>query len=120
MRILIVDDDRDLLAALKRVLDDNGHETHCADNARQAVEMAAAGDYRLLLVDYKMPEHDGIWFMQNATLPKESKVLLITAYVNREVINRMFDLGAAGYLVKPFDEDELLRHVQFYCGKEGA
>jgi len=117
MKILILDDDTELLSALKRILDDHGHDVDCADDAEKAAEMVVDAAYDLLLVDYKMPGHDGIWFMQNAKRPPGSKVLLVTAYVNREVINRMFDLGASGYLIKPFDEEELMRHIDYYVPK---
>ena len=115
MNILILDDDTELLDALSRILEHHGHDVDCADNAELAVDMVVQGNYDLLLVDYKMPGNDGVWFMQNVDLPKDSKVLLITAYVNRDIINKMFTLGAAGYLIKPFDEEELLRHVSYYC-----
>jgi DNA-binding response OmpR family regulator len=117
MKVLILDDDRDLLAALKRVLASNNMVVDTCDRAEDALPLAEQGGYDLLLVDYKMPEKDGVWFMRHARLPKTTKVLLITAYVNREVIDRMFELGVSGYLIKPFDEDELLRHIRYHCGK---
>lgn len=118
MKILILDDDRALLDALKQMLVQNDHEVDCADNAKQAVQMVEKKEYNFVLVDYKMPENDGIWFMQNAKLSRETKTLLITAYVNRDMINRMFSLGASGYLIKPFGEEELLRHLNFYLKKD--
>jgi len=118
LNILILDDDTELLDALSRILEHHGHSVDCADNAELAVDMVAQGNYNLLLVDYKMPGNDGVWFMENVDLPRESKVLLITAYVNRDIINKMFKLGASGYLIKPFDEEELLRHVSYYCKDE--
>jgi len=118
MKILILDDDDGLLSALQRILVQNEHEADCADTAEKALEMTKSTEYDLLLVDYKMPGNDGVWFMKNTDLPPKSKVLLITAYVNRNVINKMFGLGASGYLIKPFDEDELLRHVSYYSKAE--
>lgn len=118
MKMLILDDDRALLNALKQMLTQNDHEVDCSDNAKQAVEMVEKKDYDLVLVDYKMPDNDGIWFMQNAKLSRETKTLLITAYVNRDMINKMFSLGALGYLIKPFGEEELLRHISFYSKKD--
>jgi DNA-binding response OmpR family regulator len=114
MKILILDDDENLLEALKRVLEMNEFEVDCFSKAPDAVRPVEQGDYDFVLVDYKMPENDGIWFMENTTIPKRTRVLLITAYVNRDVINRMFALGASGYLIKPFDEEELLRNLQFF------
>ena len=114
MKILILDDNRNLLESLRMVLIEHDHEVDCSDNAGQAVGMVDKEQYDCVLVDYKMPEKDGIWFMKNANLARKTKVLLITAYVNRSVINRMFELGASGYLIKPFNEEELLRHLEFH------
>jgi len=114
MKLLMLDDDCDLLSALKDLLSKYEHEVECCDNAKDAVERVANNNFDFVLVDYKMPENDGIWFMHNAKIPRKTKVLLMTAYVNRDVINKMFSLGACGYLIKPFDDEELLRHINYY------
>lgn len=118
MKILILDDDVHLLEALKTVLEMNGHEVDCSSSAREAVDIVGKGEYDFVLVDYKMPDNDGIWFMENARIARSTRVLLITAYVNRDVINRMFALGASGYLIKPFDEEELLRNLDFFSAEQ--
>ena len=114
MKLLVLDDDRDLLSALKDLLSKYEHAVDCCDNAKDAVDLVATGEYDFVLVDYKMPENDGIWFMHHAKLPRRTKALLITAYVNRDVIKKMFALGACGYIIKPFDHEEILRHLAFY------
>lgn len=117
-RILILDDDKTLLEALKRMLSEHNYIVDCSDNAQTAVEMVKKNHYDFVLVDYRMPGKDGIWFMQNTKLPKKTKALLMTAYANRQVINQMFKLGASGYLIKPFDAEEILRHLKFHAGTE--
>lgn len=114
MKILILDDDKELLKALKEMLSRHEHVIDCSDNAPAAVKVVEGGDYDFVLVDYKMPDNDGIWFMKNVKLPRKTKALLMTAYVNREIINKMFSLGACGYIIKPFEENELFRHLEFY------
>ncbi|MBN2302773.1 MAG: response regulator [Lentisphaerae bacterium] len=114
MKVLILDDDKALLRALEGMLTSNGYDVDCSDNARDAVQMVAKYDYDFVLVDYKMPENDGIWFMENAKIPRKTKILLSTAYANRNVIKKMFALGASGYLIKPYDQEELLRNLAFY------
>ena len=113
-RILVVDDDQGLLQAMRSMLEHHEHEVHTAQDARTALDRVNEHDYDLILADYKMPGEDGIWFMKNARLPKRTKVLLCTAYANRDVINKMFELGASGYLIKPFDEEEILRNISFH------
>lgn len=114
MKILILDDDKALLSALKEMLSRHDNVIECSDNPPEAVKLVESGEYDFVLVDYKMPDNDGLWFMKNVRLPRKTKAILMTAYVNREIINKMFALGACGYLIKPFDENEVFRHLSFY------
>ncbi|MDD5520816.1 MAG: response regulator [Kiritimatiellae bacterium] len=115
MRILILDDDWELLEVMAKMLSRAEHEVDCSNSALKAVEMVAQKNYDFVLVDYKMPDNDGIWFMKNANLPRSTRTLLITAFVNRDIINKMFAMGASGYIIKPFSEDELFHHIKFYA-----
>lgn len=115
IRVLVIDDDECLLDVVKDMLESKGYEVDCVETAKQAVESLKTSNYAYILVDYRMPGNDGIWFMENATIPKKTKALLMTAYLNRDVINRMFELGASGYIIKPFDLDELLTHLNFHA-----
>lgn len=114
MKILLLDDEENVLKSLQRTLMLMNHAVDCFSSAKDAVVAIENGDYDFALVDYKMPEFSGIWFMKNAHLPRKTKVLLITAYVNREVITEMMRLGACGYLIKPFNDNELKMHLSFH------
>jgi len=117
MKILLIDDDEQVLDSLRQMLEAQGHEADSVGNADDALPMVKDGGYDFVLVDFKMPHHDGIWFMKNADIPKSTKVLLLTAYVNREVINEMFKLGARGYLIKPLNGDEIRDHLDFHSSQ---
>jgi DNA-binding response OmpR family regulator len=117
LKILVLDDDQGVLKAVKTILDRSGYEVNCCDNAAVAVEMLKGVKYDLVLFDYRMPGQDGIWFLQNANLPSCTKALLMVACGTRDFINRMFDLGACGYMMKPFTADDLLRNVEFHGRK---
>jgi DNA-binding response OmpR family regulator len=114
VKILVIDDDRPLLEEVKKILVRAGHEADGVTRALDALPMAESGEYDFLLVDYRMPEHDGLWFMQTVNLPKQTKALLVTSQLDRLLIKRMFHAGVSGYVIKPFDEEELLRHLEFH------
>jgi len=114
MRILAIDDDRRLLEEINKILSRNGHSVDCIDNAQDAVSILGSNKYDFVLVDYRMPEHDGFWFMKNAPLPRKTKTLLVTSYIDKDVVWQMFNAGISGYMVKPFNESELLWHLEFH------
>jgi DNA-binding response OmpR family regulator len=114
MKILVLDDDRNLLTLMDAILTRNGHEVTCVEDAEKAVTLVGEQDYDFVLVDYQMEGKTGVWFMEHANLPPKTKALLVTGNVDRDVITNMFDLGAAGYIIKPFGEEELLRHIGFH------
>ena len=114
MKILVLDDDQHLLEAVKMILSQHGHEVEATDSIPHATKLVQSEEYDFVLVDYRMPEGTGISFMENAEIPRKTKVLLTTAFANRDLINRMFELGASGYLIKPFGEEDLLHHLDFH------
>jgi len=116
MKILLLDDDRGLLYALQRMLKMHNHDVECCTCAHEAVSRIDTTAYDFVFVDYKMPETDGLWFMNNVNLQRGTKVILMTAFLHRDVIKRMFELGVSSYLIKPFDEDDILRHLSFHTG----
>ncbi|MEI6808567.1 MAG: response regulator [bacterium] len=118
MRILVLDDNEPLRIALSDILTSFSHEVDTTEDARAAIKLVETTDYDFILVDYKMPVNDGIWFMKNVKLNRRTKVLLMTAFVDNDVISEMFKLGAVGYMIKPFDAKELIRHIDFHSGQQ--
>ena len=118
MKILVLDDEETVLMVMERLLLHLGHVVHCVRDAVRAVTMVHDDTYDFVLVDYIMPEFNGAWFLRNAKLPRSTKVLLITGYINRDAINEMFKLGARGYMIKPIQKDELAMHLEFHSGSK--
>jgi DNA-binding response OmpR family regulator len=118
MKILVLDDEPFVVDALKGMLEIHGHEVDGASDAETAVEMVKSGKYDFVFFDYKLQAHDGIWFLQNAKMPRQTTALLVTSYGTRELINKCFQCGASGYLLKPFTESDLLHHIEFHSQKK--
>ncbi|TFH13791.1 MAG: response regulator [Lentisphaerales bacterium] len=116
MRILLIDDDTNILSVLKVILESNGHIVDCADSADDALDLVSEYDYDFVLVDFKMPTHDGAWFLRNAHLRRNTKALLMTAFLTPNVVNTMFMCGASGYIMKPLEQQEVLQHLAFHTG----
>ena len=119
MKIIVLDDHKEFREQVVEILARNGHEACGVEKAVDAIPLVESGVYDFVLVDFSMPEHDGIWFMKNVKRPLRTKAILTTAYVNRQVIDMMFKVGVRGYLIKPFTEADLIRHLEFHSGVVG-
>lgn len=114
MRVLVLDDHDDFRLEVETMLTSSGHEARGVGMAKEAIALAETGNYDIVLVDFNMPEHNGIWFMENVSLPRETKAILVTAHVSKYIINEMFRSGVSGYIIKPFSASDLLRHLEFH------
>ena len=110
--ILICDDDKDIVAALKIYLAAEGHQLFEAYNGRQALEVAAQQDLHLILMDVMMPQLDGI--AATAKLRQGSNVPIILLTAKSEDSDKVLGLnvGADDYITKPFNPIEVLARVK--------
>ena len=110
--ILVCDDDRDIVAALKIYLSSEGYTLYEAYNGRQALEMVRNHDIHLILMDIMMPELDGI--AATAALRQECNVPIILLTAKSEGSDKVLGLniGADDYITKPFDPMEVIARVR--------
>lgn len=111
-RILVCDDERDIVAALKIYLESEGYEVVEAYNGREALDKLKGGDIQLVLMDVMMPELDGISAM--AELRRVSNVPVIMLTAKSEDTDKVLGLnvGADDYITKPFNVVEMLARVR--------
>jgi two-component system response regulator MprA len=123
MRVLVVDDDRAVREALRRVLTLAGYEVKSADGGTEAIEAVVQAVPDAVVLDIGMPDVDGLEVCERLRmLGNRVPILMLTARV--EISDRVagLDAGADDYLVKPFDVDELkarLRALLRRTGPEG-
>ena len=111
MRVLVVDDEKMILAVMQRLLK-NCCEVDCAGGAIEAMEKTGKNEYDFVLLDFMMPKYDGMWLMRNWKLPNRTKIILMTGYQNKELVRQMFDLGISSYLVKPVTREDVLQQFE--------
>jgi two-component system, OmpR family, response regulator MprA len=108
VRVLVVDDDRAVRDALRRVLTLAGYEVQAAEGGAEAIELVAQAVPDAVVLDVGMPVIDGLEVCRRLRLlGNRVPILMLTARV--EISDRVagLDAGADDYLVKPFDVDEL-------------
>jgi two-component system, chemotaxis family, chemotaxis protein CheY len=107
--ILVVDDDPDILEALAEILDAEGFEVDRARNGKEALERMDKSPPQLVLLDLMMPVMDGWEFSQHMRKRdgiSDTPIIVLSA--DRNVSSKAKDIGAVGYLAKPFELGDLL------------
>lgn len=108
-KILVVDDDPTLVDFLKLLLESEGYETLEAYDGKMAAKMIEAQHPALVLLDYMMPNMDGLDVLKYVnTYHDSSFVIMLTGKGSEQVAVECMKAGAADYVVKPFDNEHLL------------
>ena len=102
-RVLVVDDDAEMRALLRRTLEFDGHQVTELDRGTHVVEVLRGSPFDLVVLDKEMPGLSGIDLLPilRREFPKVP-VVLVTAFGGRQVATSALRLGAASYLEKPF------------------
>ncbi len=113
MRVLLVEDDKDLASTLKELLEQEGFRVRLALDGRRGLDLALSEDFDLILLDYFLPGMDGREFIRKFR-ESGSKVPVIVLTVVSDVRNKVdfFQMGADDYLTKPFHFEELLARIR--------
>lgn len=113
MRILLVEDNRDILANLTDYLELKGYTVDCAQDGMTGMHLAATESYDLAVLDVMMPGIDGFTLCQRLRETRNNlPVIMLTA---RDTLNdrlQGFSAGADDYLVKPFELSELAARIE--------
>jgi CheY-like chemotaxis protein len=114
--ILVVEDDRDLLALMEMILCDAGHRVRTATDGRAALARVAEEMPALILLDMRMPVMNGWDFAREfrARHGRAAPIVVVTAAENAR--RRADEIGADGWLAKPFDLDDVLTLAARYGG----
>lgn len=110
-KVLIVDDDPDLLALMAETLDLEGYQVESATNGARALDAVDRNMPDLILLDMKMPVMDGREFTRRfrETYDHEAPIVVVTAAADAR--KSADEIGANGFIGKPFDLDMLLATV---------
>ena len=113
-RILVVDDSPSLRQMLQIILQNSGHDVVCAEDGKQAIDMATEQQFELVLSDFNMPQLTGPEFITMLRLLPQYRftpVLLLTTETDEDKKNLGRVSGASGWLKKPFDPEQLIDTV---------
>ena len=113
IRVLIAEDEALIRLDLKEMLEEEGYTVVAeVGDGRQAVEQAQAQRPDLVILDIQMPELDGLSAAEQIAAARVAPVIVLTAFSQRELVERARDAGAMAYLVKPFSKNDLVPAIE--------
>jgi two-component system response regulator (stage 0 sporulation protein F) len=108
-KILMVDDELELLNLMKDVLEEERYQVFCASNGSDGILLNEQKNPDLILLDLRMPEMDGIETLRNIRKNDDKvRVVILTGYGCPDTIRDAADLNVSEYLSKPFENEDLI------------
>lgn len=116
--VVIAEDEAIVRLDLREILEEQGFEV-VGETGRgdEAVALAKQHEPDLIILDIKMPGLDGLSAAKDINAHRRSAVLILTAFSQRNLIEEARDAGALAYLVKPFQQEELLPAIEVALGR---
>lgn len=117
-RVVIAEDEAIVRLDVREILEEEGFEVVGeAGRGDEAVELVREHRPDLVLLDIKMPGMDGLAAAEAISELGGTAILFLTAFSQRDLVERARDAGAIAYLVKPFQRDELLPAIEVALGR---
>lgn len=112
-RVLVAEDEALIRLDLVELLNDEGYEVvGQASDGAAAIELARELKPDLVIMDVKMPKTDGITAAETISDERIAPVVMLTAFSQRDLVERARDVGALAYVVKPFDSSDVVPAIE--------
>jgi two-component system, sensor histidine kinase and response regulator len=113
--VLIIEDDKETIKLIEYILKPNGYYVSSALDGRKGVAAACSEPPGLILLDYMLPDKDGIAVLNEIRVMPELHripVIMITAIHQAQIVKTAIQAGVNDFLIKPFKPDQLLERVK--------
>ena len=118
VRILVADDDRELVQTIEEELIIEGYDVAVAYDGEEALNIILTSPIQIAILDLKMPKIGGLEILQKVKQDyPDMKTIILTAYANLENVKKCRDLGADEVVEKPYDLGELFTAIEYFVGK---
>jgi len=114
-KILVVEDQENILDLVKAIFSDSGYQILCARDGSEAINMANRHNPDIVLLDIQLPKVNGLDVcnsMKNSSELSRPKVLMLSGHTQKHDFHKAAEMGADGYLTKPFRPSELVQKVE--------
>lgn len=110
-KILLIDDDRDVLLINKKFLESQGFQVHCCSNPKDGIRLARKLSPDCILLDVMMPDMDGYQVCQSIRIFSDSPIIFLTGKTTEDDKVRGLTCGADDFIVKPYSLKELKARI---------
>jgi DNA-binding NtrC family response regulator len=111
-RVLVIDDDQIVLDSISQILTDENYDVDVSLRGAEGLDRAIREDYDIVLTDIRMPDIGGIKVLRGIRQKRPAlPVVMITGYATAPSAEMAMKLGAADFIEKPFEPEELLKTV---------
>lgn len=112
VKILVVDDEHEIVDAICKLLQTEGYETFKAYDGLEALDVLNQEEIHLIIMDIMMPKQDGLSTMMQVRMDKNIPIILLTAKTEESDLVLGLSMGADDYISKPYKPAELLARVK--------
>ncbi|MGH2583620.1 MAG: response regulator [Dehalococcoidia bacterium] len=110
-RVLVIDDDPDILSTVEQILAIEGYDVIAARNGAEALRALDSSNPDVILLDLMMPVMDGWEFRRRLLLHPAAETPVIVISADRDIARKARSIDADGYVAKPFSLDDLLNEI---------
>ncbi len=120
LRVLIVDDDREVCEVLASQLEEGGYEAHWLTDPTQVVGQLKQTSYHILILDLLMPRLPGVELLQQIrSVDSDLAIIILTGHPDVDTASKAIGHGASAYLQKPISRDELIQSLSEVARRKG-
>ena len=118
-KILIVDDEKDVISLTRTLLEDNGYEVVTANSGKEALAKFKKEKFDLILLDILMPKMSGFTVLERIKrIDKKMKITFLSVLeVSQKRLLELKKQGISDYILKPFVEEDLIKRIKKIIGK---
>lgn len=117
MKILVADDAIHIRSTIEVLLKKHECEVDCVEDGQKAIDLFSEKKHDYILLDLNMPVVDGIEALKEMIKIKpDAKICIISAQSNPNVIKQTLELGASGYITKPFKKEDIIQKIEEITG----
>lgn len=120
IRILIIDDDKDICEYMQILLSQNGYDVQTETDARKALELVKTEDFHVIVLDIMMPEISGMELLEQIrAFDSDIAIIIFTGYPSVDTAVTSMKYNVSDYIKKPFDVDEFNQTLEKILREKG-